>query len=102
MSSFPTDRNNTESYLLAGIPSRQVGEYILQERLGSGSFATVFKAVKLKSQGSKIVLSEDESTVAAIKVINRQSDKMTKKGKCNNSITYTVFFIPNRILITGC
>jgi len=80
---LPTDRNYTESYLSAGIACRQVGEYLLQERLGSGSFATVFKAVKLKpSQECNTSTSEDESTVAAIKVIHRQSEKMTKKGSC--------------------
>lgn len=92
--SFPrTDRNNTESYLLAGIASRQVGEYYLQERLGSGSFATVFKAVKVKSQGCSTLLTEDESALAAIKVINRQSDKMTKKGSFHSCYCYYHFLV---------
>jgi len=78
-----------DSYLSAGIASRQIGQYMLQERLGSGSFATVFKAVKVQSLGSEYppptnALSDEESAVAAIKVINRQSDKITKKGKYNH------------------
>ncbi|EED91594.1 hypothetical protein THAPSDRAFT_269100, partial [Thalassiosira pseudonana CCMP1335] len=40
--------------------------YVLQERLGSGSFATVYKGIRL-------------SDVAAIKAISRSSKKLTKK-----------------------
>jgi hypothetical protein len=78
-----SDRNNNEYFFSAGITCKQIGEYFLQERLGSGSFATVFKAVKNSSESdnqSSSTSSDDESVVVAVKVINRQSDKITKKG----------------------
>jgi serine/threonine-protein kinase ULK/ATG1 len=58
-----------------------VAGYALQQRLGSGSFATVYKGIRIPSN------SEDESTndsppppeVVAVKAIGRVSEKLTKK-----------------------
>lgn len=68
-----------------------VAGYALQQRLGSGSFATVYKGVKVPPQTSSN--DNDESTndssssssspsqpdVVAIKAIDRTSQKLTKK-----------------------
>lgn len=58
-----------------------VAGYALQQRLGSGSFATVYKGVKVKvssSEGGSSSIPEGADTVA-IKAITRTSDKLTKK-----------------------
>lgn len=58
-----------------------VAGYALQQRLGSGSFATVYKGVKVNSSDAGEVSSnipEGMETVA-IKAITRTSDKLTKK-----------------------
>jgi len=49
-----------------------VAGYTLQERLGSGSFATVYKGVK-------IVDTNNRTEIVAIKAIARNSEKITKK-----------------------
>lgn len=57
-----------------------VAGYALQQRLGSGSFATVYKGVKVASPegGTPSSIPEGADTVA-IKAITRTSDKLTKK-----------------------
>jgi len=58
--------------------------YVLQERLGAGSFATVYKGIRLAeyqqaiNDGSK-TKSIPPSSIAAIKAISRSSKKLTKK-----------------------
>ena len=49
-----------------------VGGYELQERLGSGSFATVYKGVQYNDQRQPL-------ETVAIKAISRTSDKLTPK-----------------------
>jgi serine/threonine-protein kinase ULK/ATG1 len=66
--------NNTES----GISPSQhkvrcVGGYALQQKLGAGSFATVYKGLKLPQSPPEI------PDTVAIKAIARTSDKLTKK-----------------------
>lgn len=51
---------------------KMVGEYTLVATLGSGSFATVYKAVKKTDDG-------DDAQIVAIKAISRNSAKITKK-----------------------
>lgn len=53
-----------------------VSGYALQQRLGSGSFATVYKGVKVPSSKED---TPTEPDVAAIKAITRTSEKLTKK-----------------------
>eukprot|EP00957_Ditylum_brightwellii_P003931 299395-Ditylum_brightwellii.AAC.1 len=49
-----------------------VAGYALQQRLGSGSFAIVYKGVK-------VIDAEGHTETAAIKAIARMSEKLTKK-----------------------
>lgn len=70
----------------AGTPNSNVkvaAGYVLQERLGSGSFATVYKGIRL-AEYQKAISSESRSpppsnSIAAIKAISRSSKKLTKK-----------------------
>jgi serine/threonine-protein kinase ULK/ATG1 len=57
-----------------------VAGYALQQRLGSGSFATVYKGVRVPSspEGESSTAPEGTETVA-IKAITRTSEKLTKK-----------------------
>ena len=58
-----------------------VAGYALQQRLGSGSFATVYKGVKVNSSdgGGASSNTPEEMDTVAIKAITRTSDKLTKK-----------------------
>jgi serine/threonine-protein kinase ULK/ATG1 len=57
-----------------------VAGYALQQRLGSGSFATVYKGVKVAfSEGGTPSNIPEEADTVAIKAITRTSDKLTKK-----------------------
>eukprot|EP00571_Detonula_confervacea_P003063 CAMPEP_0172317596 /NCGR_PEP_ID=MMETSP1058-20130122/32132_1 /TAXON_ID=83371 /ORGANISM="Detonula confervacea, Strain CCMP 353" /LENGTH=986 /DNA_ID=CAMNT_0013032201 /DNA_START=421 /DNA_END=3381 /DNA_ORIENTATION=- len=70
----------------AGTPNSNVkvaAGYVLQERLGAGSFATVYKGIRLAeyqhaiSNGSRS--PPPSSSIVAIKAISRSSKKLTKK-----------------------
>ncbi|KAL7555162.1 hypothetical protein ACHAWF_018820 [Thalassiosira exigua] len=71
---------------IAGHPNSNVkvaAGYVLQERLGSGSFATVYKGVRLaeyqRAIASGLQARPPASSIAAIKAISRSSKKLTKK-----------------------
>ena len=55
--------------------------YVLKQRLGSGSFASVYKGVKLDVYRDSINNGQPPplDSIAAIKAISRQSKKLTKK-----------------------
>ena len=55
---------------------KSVAGYVLQEKLGSGSFAIVYKGVKIESANDPNPPLEN---IAAIKAIARNSDKLTPK-----------------------
>lgn len=72
-----------------------VSGYALQQRLGSGSFATVYKGIKIPnsalspSQDSSASTSTDPDVVA-IKAISRTSEKLTKKVLQNLEIEISI------------
>ena len=83
---------------------RVVAGYALQQRLGSGSFATVYKAVRIpastttaestpenesSSSTTAFNASTDPDTVA-IKAITRTSEKLTKKVLQNLEIEISI------------
>ena len=57
--------------------------YVLQQRLGSGSFASVYKGIRLEEYKQSVhnggELPPPPHSIAAIKAISRQSKKLTKK-----------------------
>jgi serine/threonine-protein kinase ULK2 len=59
---------------LQGSNSKVIAGYALQQRLGSGSFATVYKGVRIATDDN-----DNSADVVAIKAITRLSDKLTKK-----------------------
>lgn len=63
--------------------TKVVAGYALQQRLGSGSFAVVYKGVRLPNSTAK------EETVA-IKAIARSSEKLTKKVLSNLEIEISI------------
>lgn len=69
MTSQMTQQNSSSSSKV-----KMVAGYALQQRLGSGSFATVYKGVKVEKTNQ-----EDEVDTVAIKAITRTSEKLTKK-----------------------
>lgn len=66
---------------------RLVSGYALQQRLGSGSFAVVYKGSRI-SQTTDNELSGPENV--AVKVISRTSDKLTKKVLQNLEIEISI------------
>jgi serine/threonine-protein kinase ULK2 len=60
-----------------------VAGYALQQKLGSGSFAIVYKGVKLKPTGNF-------DDTAAIKAIARNSEKLTKKVLQNLEVEISI------------
>jgi serine/threonine-protein kinase ULK/ATG1 len=71
---------------MSSIPQSRVkvvSGYALQQKLGSGSFAVVYKAVKLQPTGR----SDD---VCAIKAIARESEKLTKKVLQNLEVEISI------------
>lgn len=71
-----------------------VAGYALQQKLGSGSFAVVYKGVRLpdKSSSSTDVNSHDDGNndTVAIKAITRTSDKLTAKVLQNLEIEISI------------
>lgn len=73
-----------------------VAGYALQQRLGSGSFATVYKGVKVPVTPQEATLSDDRSETpsepetVAIKAISRTSEKLTKKVLQNLEIEISI------------
>jgi hypothetical protein len=51
-----------------------IAGYALQQKLGSGSFATVYKGIKIPGDEN-----DSDADTVAIKVITRMSEKLTKK-----------------------
>jgi len=73
-----------------------VAGYALQERLGSGSFATVYKGVK-------IIDANGRTEMVAIKAISRNSDKITKKVLENLELEISIlrtYRHPNIVCLT--
>lgn len=68
-----------------------VGGYALQQRLGAGSFATVYKGVKVPGSSQSTI---DDGTSSpdkvAIKAIERNSHKLTKKVLANLEIEIAI------------
>lgn len=85
--------NQQQQQQLQASPNQPAGKvkiiagYALQQRLGSGSFATVYKGVKVSSPSTSTTTdgggdSQSEEAAAstvAIKAITRMSEKLTKK-----------------------
>ena len=75
---------------------KMVGEYSLVATLGSGSFATVYKAVKRGDDGV-------DAEVVAIKAISRNSAKITKKVLENLELEISIlkkYQHPNIVALT--
>lgn len=75
---------------------KMVAGYALQERLGSGSFATVYKGVKILDTNGR-------TETVAIKAISRNSDKITKKVLENLDLEIsilTTYRHPNIVCLT--
>ena len=70
--------NNNQTIENAYGGFQQIAGYTVKQSLGSGSFANVFKGVKLSSNGNGNGTETTTETVA-IKAINRKSEKITKK-----------------------
>jgi serine/threonine-protein kinase ULK/ATG1 len=69
-----------------------VNGYALQQRLGSGSFATVYKGVKIPgaTQEAPEGSDEEQPDTVAIKAIARISEKLTKKVLQNLEIEISI------------
>ncbi|GKZ01491.1 hypothetical protein MPSEU_001099700 [Mayamaea pseudoterrestris] len=65
---------------------RTVAGYVLKEKLGAGSFATVYRGVKLQAQQHDSAAAD----VVAVKAIARTSDKLTKKVLQNLEIEISI------------
>lgn len=63
----------------ASYRERMVDGYILKERLGSGSFATVYKGVLSEKRAATLSPDRKRTKTVAIKAINRCSEKVSKK-----------------------
>lgn len=85
-SGHPGTASHNSTMATAGTPNSNVkvaAGYVLQERLGSGSFATVYKGIRLAEYQQAINNASQSappaSSIAAIKAISRSSKKLTKK-----------------------
>ena len=70
-----------------------VDGYALRQRLGSGSFATVYKGVRVPTIASASVSATGDSSepeTVAIKAITRTSEKLTKKVLQNLEIEISI------------
>jgi len=75
---------------------KMVAGYVLLERLGSGSFATVYK-------GEKIIDANGQTETVAIKAIARNSEKITKKVLENLELEISIlrtYRHPNIVCLT--
>jgi len=85
-SAYPGIASHNAPMATAGTPNSNVkvaAGYVLQERLGSGSFATVYKGIRL-AEYQKVINNGSQTpppadSIAAIKAISRSSKKLTKK-----------------------
>jgi serine/threonine-protein kinase ULK/ATG1 len=89
---------------MGGIKVKVVAGYALQQRLGSGSFATVYKGVKIPScsipteippptttgDDADATTTNSEPDIVAIKAIGRMSEKLTKKVLQNLEIEISI------------
>ena len=108
--SFPHGHQNQDQRV------KVVAGYALQQRLGSGSFATVYKGIRVKQQHQQPVFDDDENdssasgnqrqdkqeqkevgdlqnqqpSTVAIKAITRSSEKLTKKVLQNLEIEISI------------
>jgi serine/threonine-protein kinase ULK/ATG1 len=80
----PPEQANSKVKVVAG--------YALQQRLGSGSFAVVYKGVRLPSSADTTTNTSNNNTapVVAIKAIARTSDKLTTKVLQNLEIEISI------------
>jgi len=94
-----------------GENSRIVAGYTLQQRLGSGSFATVYKGVKEVSSAtspghleSQLRPGEADPDTVAVKAITRASEKLTKKVQENLELEISIlrtYRHPNIVCLHG-
>jgi len=85
-SAHPGTASSLATMATVGLPNSNVkvaAGYVLQERLGSGSFATVYKGIRLADY-QQFINSGSQSpppadAITAIKAISRSSKKLTKK-----------------------
>lgn len=68
--------------------TKVVAGYALQQKLGSGSFAIVYKGIKLQPEANHA--GNASSNYAAIKAINRTSDKLTPKVLQNLEVEISI------------
>jgi serine/threonine-protein kinase ULK/ATG1 len=65
------------------VGAKVVGGYALTQKLGSGSFAVVYKGVRIQATGT-------DSDTVAIKAIARKSDKLTPKVLQNLEVEISI------------
>ena len=86
-SSVHPETTSSNTTMESGAPNSNIkvaAGYALQERLGVGSFATVYKGIRLSEYQRAVNTGLQQSppqvhSIAAIKAISRASKKMTKK-----------------------
>jgi serine/threonine-protein kinase ULK2 len=81
MNNCNTESSPWQSSMDHGGKVKVVAGFAIQSRLGSGSFATVYKGNKINTpaKGEEITGIPEGTEVVAIKAISRCSDKLTKK-----------------------
>ena len=67
-----------------------VAGYGLHQKLGAGSFATVYKGIKVAGAAAAATSSNSGADVVAIKAITRDSEKLTKKVLQNLEIEISI------------
>jgi serine/threonine-protein kinase ULK/ATG1 len=90
--SFPTSSFLTGTAAATESTKQQqkvISGYVLQQKLGSGSFAVVYKGVRLPDYNASDA-DEDEDAVVAIKAITRSSEKLTQKVLQNLEIEISI------------
>jgi serine/threonine-protein kinase ULK2 len=91
MSSFPETFESSPQQQRVKV----VAGFALQQRLGSGSFATVYKGIRIPNQYNNVIegVTPDSSSIpdtVAIKAIARTSEKLTKKVLQNLEIEISI------------